>query len=98
MALNPCAPLTTIILAAATTASALAGMSLGLGFALGAVIVPALVFAAGVAHFGTQVRLAPQALAWRPGKSQYHAAATAWLGYRHGMDLVLFRRNNYEFS
>ena len=57
MALNPCAPLSTIILAAATTASALAGMSLGLGFALGAIIVPTLVFATGVAHFATQVRL-----------------------------------------
>ena len=56
MALNPCAPLTTIILAAATTASALAGMSLGLGFALGAILVPTLVFATGVAHFGSQVR------------------------------------------
>ena len=56
MALNPCAPLTTVILAAATTASALAGLSLGLGFGLGAVILPSLVFALGVAHFGSQVR------------------------------------------
>jgi cytochrome c biogenesis protein CcdA len=56
MALNPCAPLTTVILAAATTASALAGLSLGLGFGLGAVILPTLIFALGVAHFGTQVR------------------------------------------
>ena len=57
MALNPCAPLSSIILAAATIASALAGMSLGLGFALGAIIVPTLVFATGMAHFGAQVRL-----------------------------------------
>jgi len=56
MALNPCAPLSTVILAAATTASALAGLSLGLGFGLGAVIVPTLIFALGVAHFGSQVR------------------------------------------
>ncbi|MCP3867127.1 MAG: sulfite exporter TauE/SafE family protein [Gammaproteobacteria bacterium] len=56
MALNPCAPLTTVILAAATTASAVAGFSLGVGFGLGAVIIPSLVFALGVAHFGSQVR------------------------------------------
>ncbi|MES9969786.1 MAG: sulfite exporter TauE/SafE family protein [Candidatus Thiodiazotropha sp.] len=57
MALNPCAPLTTIILAAATSASILAGASLGIGFALGAVVLPTLVFAFGVAHFGHQIRL-----------------------------------------
>ncbi|MDJ0808124.1 MAG: sulfite exporter TauE/SafE family protein [Gammaproteobacteria bacterium] len=56
MALNPCAPLTTVILAAATTASILAGMSLGIGFGLGAVFIPTLVFAFGIAHFGTQIR------------------------------------------
>ena len=56
MALNPCAPLTTVIVAAATTASALAGLTLGLGFGLGAVLLPTLIFAVGVAHFGNQVR------------------------------------------
>ena len=56
MAFNPCAPLTTVILASATTASALAGLSLGLGFGLGAVLLPTLIFALGVAHFGKQVR------------------------------------------
>ncbi|MES9945205.1 MAG: sulfite exporter TauE/SafE family protein [Candidatus Thiodiazotropha sp.] len=56
MALNPCAPLTTIILAAATSASLLAGASLGIGFALGAVALPSLIFAFGVAHFGHQIR------------------------------------------
>lgn len=57
MALNPCAPLTTIILASATSASILAGASLGIGFALGAVVLPTLIFAFGVAHFGHQIRL-----------------------------------------
>ncbi len=57
MAFNPCAPLSTIILAAATSASLLAGASLGMGFALGAVLVPTLIFAFGVAHFGHQIRL-----------------------------------------
>ncbi|MES9857600.1 MAG: sulfite exporter TauE/SafE family protein [Sedimenticola sp.] len=56
MALNPCAPLTTVVLAAATTASMLAGLSLGLGFGIGAIIIPTLIFAFGVAHFGEQVR------------------------------------------
>ncbi|MES9959103.1 MAG: sulfite exporter TauE/SafE family protein [Sedimenticola sp.] len=57
MALNPCAPLSTVILAAATTASISAGFSLGLGFALGAVAIPTLIFIFGVAHFATQLRL-----------------------------------------
>ncbi|MEW8681874.1 MAG: sulfite exporter TauE/SafE family protein [Candidatus Thiodiazotropha endolucinida] len=57
MAFNPCAPLTTIILAAATSASILSGASLGVAFAVGAVILPTLIFAFGVAHFGHQIRL-----------------------------------------
>ncbi|MBW9259351.1 MAG: sulfite exporter TauE/SafE family protein [Candidatus Thiodiazotropha sp. (ex. Lucinisca nassula)] len=57
MALNPCAPLTTLILAAATSASLLNGAVLGAGFAMGAVFLPTLVFATGLAHFGRQIRL-----------------------------------------
>jgi len=57
LALNPCAPLTTVILAAATTGSAYAGVTLGVGFGLGAVLVPAVIFAFGVAHFGQQLKL-----------------------------------------
>jgi sulfite exporter TauE/SafE len=56
MALNPCAPLTTVLLASATSASIITGFSLGSGFALGAVFVPTWVFAFGVAHFGDQIR------------------------------------------
>jgi sulfite exporter TauE/SafE len=56
MALNPCAPLTTVVLASATSASIISGISLGTGFALGAVFVPTWVFAFGVAHFGEQIR------------------------------------------
>lgn len=56
MALNPCAPLTTVVLASATSADILTGVSLGTGFALGAVFVPTWVFAFGVAHFGGQIR------------------------------------------
>lgn len=56
MALNPCAPLTTVILAAATTGSAKAGMMLGFGFGIGAVLIPAVIFSLGVAHFGQQLK------------------------------------------
>lgn len=56
MALNPCAPLTTVILAAATTGSTKAGMLLGFGFGVGAVLVPTVIFSLGVAHFGQQLK------------------------------------------
>lgn len=56
MALNPCAPLMTVMLAAATAASVATGLSLGGGFALGAVMLPTLIFAFGAAHFGQQLR------------------------------------------
>ena len=56
MALNPCAPLSTIILAAATSASVFTGLSLGLGFGLGAALIPGIVFAFGIAHLGSQIR------------------------------------------
>ncbi len=56
MTLNPCAPLTTVMLASATSASIVAGFSLGVGFAIGAAFLPAWVFAFGLAHFGAQIR------------------------------------------
>lgn len=64
MALNPCLPLGTLLLAAAFTADPFAGLLLGLGFGLGAVVVPGLLFGLALAHFGAQIHahLAP----WRP--------------------------------
>lgn len=56
MALNPCLPLGTVLLASAATADAGAGASLGLAFGLGAVVVPSIVFGALMARFGMQVR------------------------------------------
>lgn len=56
MALNPCAPLTTVVLASATSASIITGITLGSGFALGAILLPTLIFAFGLAHFGQQIR------------------------------------------
>ncbi len=64
MALNPCAPLATILIAASATGSAIAGLGLGLGFGVGAVIIPAFVFGIGVAHFGRQLRLHMED--WKP--------------------------------
>jgi len=57
MTFNPCVPLTTILLASAATASIPSGVSLGAGFGMGAVAIPTMVFALGVAHFSNQVRL-----------------------------------------
>lgn len=57
MALNPCAPLGAVLLAAAATASTFSGAMLGLAFGVGAVLIPALIFTFLVAHFGEQVRL-----------------------------------------
>lgn len=78
MALNPCAPLGTVLLAASTTGSAVAGLGLGLGFGSGAVVIPALVFAVGVAHFGRQLREHMQR--WRPGLEVTASALLIVLG------------------
>lgn len=56
MALNPCMPLATVLLAAGATASWWGGGLLGLGFGLGAVVVPAAIFGLVVAHIGDQIR------------------------------------------
>lgn len=56
MALNPCAPLGVVLLAAAATASAVSGAMLGLAFGVGAVLIPAFIFTFLVAHFGAQIR------------------------------------------
>jgi thiol:disulfide interchange protein DsbD len=64
MALTPCAPLGVVLFSAAATGQASAGGLLGLGFGLGAVAVPSLVYGLGVSYFG--VRLRTQLGAWRP--------------------------------
>lgn len=58
MAFNPCTPLTLVIIAAASTANAFLGLCLGLAFGVGAVVLPTLIFAIGVAHFGNEVKRA----------------------------------------
>ena len=78
MALNPCAPLATILLAASVTGSATTGLGLGLGFGVGAVVIPTLVFAIGVAHFGRQLR--EHLAQWRPALERLAALMLVLLG------------------
>ncbi len=63
MALNPCVPLGTVLLAAGASASAINGLWLGFGFGVGAVLVPSILFGIVVAHFGEQIRT--HLLQWR---------------------------------
>lgn len=65
MALNPCLPLGTVLLAASASAAVTSGLWLGLGFGIGAILVPTLVFGLVVAHFGAQLRL--HLAQWRRG-------------------------------
>lgn len=63
MALNPCAPLGAVALAAAAGGSAAGGLSLGLSFGIGAAAVPALILGLGVAHLGGEIKA--QLMRWR---------------------------------
>lgn len=56
MALNPCVPLGTVLVASAATASPWAGGFLGFAFGIGSVMMPALFFGFVMAHFGAQIR------------------------------------------
>ena len=78
MALNPCAPLGIVLVAAAATASAVAGFTLGAGFGVGAVVVPALLFGYGVAHIGGELKR--QLSQWRRPLERAAAALLMALG------------------
>ncbi len=56
MALTPCGPLSTVLFSAAASGQALGGLLLGLGFGLGAIVVPSVVYGLGVAYFGARLR------------------------------------------
>ncbi len=86
MALNPCAPLSTVMLAAAATASAATGASLGLGFGLGAVLIPALVFGLGVAHLGSEINAHLER--WRAHLTGVSAALLALMGIGTAMGWI----------
>lgn len=78
MALNPCAPLGTIMLASSATASAMLGLSLGLGFGFGAILMPAIIFGVGIAYFGEQIRI--QLKDWRAGLEKTSAVLLILMG------------------
>lgn len=56
MALTPCGPLSTVLFSAAASGHVLSGLVLGLGFGLGAIVVPSVVYGLGVAYFGARLR------------------------------------------
>jgi cytochrome c biogenesis protein CcdA len=56
MALSPCAPLGSVIFSAAVGASAWHGLWLGLGFGLGAIVIPTIFYGIGFAWFGQRLR------------------------------------------
>ncbi len=78
MALNPCLPLSTIILAAATTGSGLNGALLGLAFGLGAAALPGLLFGIGMAHLSKEIRY--HLTHWLPRLEQGSIALLIFLG------------------
>ncbi len=56
MALNPCAPLTAVLVAAAASGHGSSGLALGFAFGFGAIVIPSLLFGFGVARFGSALR------------------------------------------
>lgn len=64
MALTPCGPLGVVLFSAAASGHAASGFLIGLGFGLGAIVVPSLVYGLGVAYLGSRLR--EQLGPWRP--------------------------------
>ena len=78
LALNPCLPLATVLTAAAATATWHGGLSLGLSFGFGAVVVPTVVYAVLVAHIGEQIKA--HAAQWRTSLERSAAVMLIALG------------------
>lgn len=78
MSLAPCVPLNIVMLSAAASADPLNGFLLGLGFGLGAITMPALVYGLGVAYFGSRLRL--QLGVWLPRIESLSAALMILVG------------------
>ncbi|MEJ2691999.1 MAG: sulfite exporter TauE/SafE family protein, partial [Candidatus Thiodiazotropha sp.] len=56
MTLAPCAPLGAVLFSAAAAATPWHGLLLGLGFGLGAIFIPSLIYGIGAAYLGTRLR------------------------------------------
>ena len=81
MAMNPCMPLGAVLFSAAAVGSAGHGFALGLGFGLGAIFIPSLVFGVGVAYLGSQLR---ERLAdWRSAIERLSALLLIFVGLRN---------------
>jgi sulfite exporter TauE/SafE len=87
LALNPCTPLSALLLAAAASHSVVLGSGLGLAFGLGAVLVPALLFGLLVAHFGNEVRA--HLGRWQPRLTRAAAVMLIMLGFATVMGWVV---------
>lgn len=86
LALNPCTPLSALLLAAAASQSVIAGSGLGIAFGLGAVLVPALLFGLLVAHFGNEVRA--HLGRWQPRLTRGAAIVLMVLGTATMLELI----------
>lgn len=56
MAMSPCAPLGSVLFSAAAGADTWHGLWLGLGFGLGAIVIPTIFYGIGFAWFGSRLR------------------------------------------
>jgi thiol:disulfide interchange protein DsbD len=81
IALTPCMPLGSVLLSAATVGDALHGLALGLGFGLGAIAIPSLVYGVGFAHLGSQLR--EKLDHWRPHIARLGALLLIVVGGRN---------------
>ncbi len=64
MAVTPCLPLATVIAAAAASGTLIGGSLLGLGFGLGAVVIPGVILGFGLGRVSVEIRR--QLQRWRP--------------------------------
>lgn len=78
MALSPCAPLGIVLFSASMSGSALDGLSLGLSFGLGAIVIPAIAYGVGMAYMGARLR--EQLQNWRPRLERVSATLLILVG------------------
>ncbi|MET0027208.1 MAG: sulfite exporter TauE/SafE family protein [Candidatus Thiodiazotropha sp.] len=78
MALAPCGPLSAVLISAATVGDTGHGLLLGLGFGLGAIALPSLLYGTLFAHLGSGLRERLQN--WRPGIERLSALLLIFVG------------------